>query len=291
MDIKKLQLFMDVSETENFTKSGDRMGYTQSGVSHMLKSLEAEFGFPLFIRSKQGVKLTENAQSIIPLVRALLSKYENLKQNISEINGLDVGQLTVATFSSISIHWLPRIIHRFQQTYPGISIKLLEGGTDDIVSWVEQDIADFGFMSEREIHSLEWIPLCEDPLMAVLPLDYPVPESGEFPMQNFENRDFIISAMGTDYDIHYALNSSKVTPNIRYTSTDDHAIISMISNHLGISILPKLVFRDLEDSVASYPLQPYYSRMLGIAIKSKETMSPAAGKFINITKETLPDLI
>lgn len=290
MDIKKLQLFMDVSETENFTKSGDRMGYTQSGVSHMLKSLETEIGFPLFIRSKQGVKLTPNAQTILPLVRSLLAKYENLEQNISEINGLDVGQLTIATFSSVSIHYLPRILHRFQKTYPGINIKLLEGGTDDIVSWVEEDIADFGFVSEREIHALDWIPLCEDPLMAVLPQDYPAPESGEFPMEDFRDEDFIISAMGTDYDIHYALSSSGVSPNIRYTSTDDHAIISMIANHLGISILPKLVFRDLENSVAAYPLKPYYFRMLGIALKSKENMSPAAAKFINLTKETLPEL-
>lgn len=280
---------MDVAETANFTKSGDRMGYTQSGVSHMLKSLETEIGFPLFIRSKQGVKLTAAAERILPVVRSLLAKYENLEQNICEINGLDVGQLTIATFSSISIHWLPRILHQFQKTYPGINIKLLEGGTDDIVSWIEEDIADFGFISEREIHALDWIPLYEDPLMAVLPLDYPAPPSGRFPITDFKDQDFIISAMGTDYDIHYALSSSGVTPNIRYTSTDDHAIISMIANHLGISILPRLVFRDLEDSVAAYPLQPHYFRMLGIALKSRETMSPAAAKFINLTKETLPE--
>ena len=36
MEIKKYMLFVDVAETGNFTRSGDRMGYTQSGVSHML---------------------------------------------------------------------------------------------------------------------------------------------------------------------------------------------------------------------------------------------------------------
>ena len=51
MDIKKCSLFADVAETENFTKSGERLGYTQSGVSHILKSLEDEVGFPLFIRN------------------------------------------------------------------------------------------------------------------------------------------------------------------------------------------------------------------------------------------------
>ena len=46
MDIKKLELFADVAEKRNFTRSGERMGYTQSGVSHILKSLETEIGFP-----------------------------------------------------------------------------------------------------------------------------------------------------------------------------------------------------------------------------------------------------
>ena len=40
MDIKKFRLFVDIAETKNFTRSGERMGYTQSGVSHILKSLE-----------------------------------------------------------------------------------------------------------------------------------------------------------------------------------------------------------------------------------------------------------
>lgn len=291
MDIKKFKLFADVAETENFTKTGERMGYTQSGVSHMLKSLEDEVGFPLFIRSKQGVRLTKNANTILPSVRGLLSMYENLEQSINEINGLEIGQLTIATFSSISIQWLPKIIYQFQEIYPEINIKLMEGGTDDIVSWIDSDIADFGFMSNRQIKTLDWISLYEDPLMAVLPKDYPVPEDLAFPIENFEKQNFIISAMGTDYDIHYALDTSSVQPNILFSSKDDHAIISMIANKLGISILPRLAFKNFEDQVSFYPLKPYYARTLGVAVKSKDTMSPAARKFLNLTREMLPSLL
>lgn len=54
MDIKKLELFADVAETLNFTRSGDRMGYTQSGLSHILKSLETEIGFPAVCPHQAG---------------------------------------------------------------------------------------------------------------------------------------------------------------------------------------------------------------------------------------------
>jgi DNA-binding transcriptional LysR family regulator len=290
MDIRKLQLFVDVAETENFTKTGERMGYTQSGISHLLKSLEDELGFSLFIRSKQGVKLTNDAKRLLPSVRSLLAMTEHLQQDIDEINGLETGQLTIATFSSISIHWLPKIIHIFQQTHPGISIKLMEGGTDDIVSWVESDLADFGFLSYRQTRNLDWIPLYEDPLVAVVPVDYPVPEDNVFPIENFENQNFIISAMGTDYDIHHALDSSGITPSICFTSKDDHAIISMVANKLGISILPELILRNFDSQVATYPLKPFYARTLGVAMKSKDSLSPAARKFLKVAMEMVSEL-
>ena len=287
MDIRKLILFEDVANTQNFTKSGDKLGYTQSGVSHMLKSLEDELGFILFTRTKQGVKLTDSGREILPAVRSLLAKYENFEQTVNEIQGIEKGSLTIATFSSISIHYLPMIIHEFKTKYPSINIELLEGGTDDIVSWVENDIADFGFLSHEHTNKLEWITLAEDPLLAVLPMDSDIPSNNTVDITTFQNKPFIISAMGTDYDVHNALTCSNVSPDVIFSSKDDHAIISMVSNNLGISILPGLVIRGFEDQVACYKLNPYYSRTLGIAMKSKEALSPAAKKFISLTQKTI----
>ncbi len=290
MDIKKFQLFVDIAETGNFTRSGERMGYTQSGVSHILKSLEMEMGFPLFTRNKQGVRLTKNAEMILPLVRSLLSRYEILEQTVNNLKGLETGRLVIATYSSIAVNWMPPIIHRFQEAYPGIDISLMEGGADDIVTWLNEDAADLGFVSHRNMESLEWISLCEDPLVAVLPKDYPTPASDLFPIKDFDGKCFIISAMGTDYDIHYALEASGVKPDMRFSATDDHTIIAMVANKLGVSILPQLMLRSYEDQVSSYLLEPYYFRDLGIAVKSKINMSPAAAKFLEITKQILPEL-
>ena len=169
------------------------MGYTQPGVSHILKGMEAEFGFPLFIRTKQGVIPTTNAETILPLVRQLLSINEQLEQTISSLNGLTTGRLTIASFASIARNWLPEIIHAFQQEYPGIDIALMEGGTDDIVQWVENNQADFGLLSKRNIGCLDWIPLYEDPLLAVLPEDY-----------DFENHKKLVPMQPGDVPVTYA---------------------------------------------------------------------------------------
>ena len=291
MEINKYALFADVAETKNFTKSGERMGYTQPGVSHVLKTLESELGFPLFLRTKKGIGLAPNAEALLPMVRQLLSINEQLDQTIADFNGLKTGHLTIASFASISRNWLPAIIHTFQEEYPGIEIELMEGGTDEIVGWVENHRADFGLISKRHTNSLEWISLYEDPLVAILPKSSKKRTEAAYPIKNMEEKPFIISAEGTDYDIHYAIKKSGIHPNACFSSKDDLAIVTMVANKLGLSILPKLVVSHSEDLVDVLPLEPYCSRELGIAMCSRKSLAPAAARFITILQNTLPAVI
>ena len=59
MELSQLRTFRVVAETLNFTRAAERLGLTQSAVSHQIKSLETELGEPLFIRAKRGVKLSQ----------------------------------------------------------------------------------------------------------------------------------------------------------------------------------------------------------------------------------------
>lgn len=287
MNIEQYRLFADVAETKNFTRSGERLGYSQSGVSHMLKGLEAELGFPLFVRARHGVSLTPNALLLLPLVRGVLAGTEKLEQTIHDVQGLETGRLTIGTYASISIHCLPPILHAFKEAHPGIDIFLKEGGADDILQWIDGSLADLGFLSLPRSRSMEWVPLGSDPLMAVLPHDYPVKSRGAFPIREFEGQPFIISAVGTDYDVHYALETCGIRPSLKYSSMDDRAIISMVIHHLGISILPRLVLTDLEAKITALPLEPYCYRELGIAMRSYASLPPAARKFADFARERI----
>ncbi|AWI04835.1 LysR family transcriptional regulator [Clostridium drakei] len=287
MDLKKYELFSDVADSGNFTISGNKLGYTQSGVSHIIKGLENEFGFSLFVRTRRGVSLTDNGKTILPLIRQLLANNSHLEQTINAINGLVTGSITIGTYSSIAINWLPKIIYEFQKDFSSININIREGGIDEIESWIENNTVDFGFCSKRNSQEFDWIPIKDDPLMAILPKDFPIPKNGIYEISDFQNQSFIIHGLGIDYDIHLALRKSKVTPCIHFSSTDDHTIISMVANHLGISILPNLIVKDWSDLITSLPLEPYTFRSLGIGVKSLKYLSPASKKFIEYAKNLL----
>lgn len=290
MEINKYALFADIADTLNFTKSGEHMGYTQSGVSHILKTMETELGFPLFLRTKQGLVLTHNAELLLPIIRKLLSVNEELDQTINAINGVETGHVTIGCFASISRNWLPHIIYNFRNKYPGIEVELLEGGTDDIVGWINEMQADFGLLSHRHVKNLEWIPLYNDPLMAILPKDFPLGGRTALPVTEFSKHPFIISAEGVDYDVHRALEDANITPDIPFSSKDDHVIVSMVASKLGLSILPNLVIRGIDRKIMAVPLEPFYSRELGIALRSKKSLSPAALRFVNEMQDGIGEL-
>ncbi len=286
MDHIKYRLLLDLAETKNFTRTAERMGYSQPGVSHIIRTMEKEMGFPLVIREKYGIMLTQAANLLLPKMQEVLKAEEKLEQTIYAIGGLEYGTVSIGTYSSIAIHLLPPVLRKFRERYPGIKIVLREGGADQILVWMDQGIIDFALMSRPQPCTMDFFPLGQDALVAVLPLDTEEEEddSGGYDIRKFDGREFIISAAGNDFDVHRALDSSGVKPKFNYSVLDDHSILSMVENHLGVSILSRLIVRGYEDRVRLLELRPLCQRLLGIAMKDYGTLSPAARNFVEFAQ-------
>ena len=145
--------------------------FDQSGASHMIKSVEEDFGFRIFLRGRDGVSLTPDGERVIPALREIVKWNESLGQTVSAINGLIRGQLRIGSFTSIDIHWLPKIIRRFQENYPNISIDITEGGISALESALEEGAVDLTFMSVQPGRSFDRILLRKAPFLAILTPD------------------------------------------------------------------------------------------------------------------------
>ena len=120
----KYEIFLKTAETGNITRTAERLHYTQAGVSHAIAALEKETGFALFLRSSNGVELTENGKRLLPAVQELVNQQRNLEQMIHEINGEVSGTLRVGIFSSVAIHRMPQIMREFQRRHPRVRFEL-----------------------------------------------------------------------------------------------------------------------------------------------------------------------
>lgn len=290
MEINKYRIFLEVARQNSLSKAAEALGYTQSGISHTLKRFEQETNLTLFDRNRTGAFLTASGQELYPYISALVQSQESLTQAIHSLHNLKKGSLNIGSYSSIARNWLPSIIQLFKKDFPSISIHFKEGGNEDMLEWLKNREVDLAFCSYGFEENLEWIPLKEDPLMAVLPKDYPI-TFDHFPIEEFNEKVFIISELGTDIDIHRTLANHQVTPDIQYSAIDDNTIVAMVSHHLGISILPNLILQGQQEQILALPLQPYTTRQLGIAVPSMEQASPAALEFISYTKEWLSHLL
>lgn len=124
MDSKKLEILMTAADLGSFTKTSEVVGYTQSGLTHMMDSLEKEIGFPLLQRNHNGIQLTEQGLQLMPAIREFLQANANLENQIRAITESKTEVIRIAAYSSIAMHWMPEILYRFRRLCPDVNVDL-----------------------------------------------------------------------------------------------------------------------------------------------------------------------
>ena len=286
MDTKKLEALVVSVELGSFTRAAAQLGYTQSGLTHMMNSLEKDIGFTVLVRGRSGVQLTPAGQRIFPLVQECLAGSAALEREISLINSHKEDSVRVAAYESIARHWLPEVIQQFRREHPDVTVDIQMGSVDEVYRWVLEDRVDMCFASRQDYNTLDWTPLRDDELLAILPPDYPDGDNA-FPIEFFNGQEFLMPSMGFDKDILRVLNEHGVAPLIRTTQVSDSAVISMVEHGLGVSVLSRLVLRGRQNSVRALPLLPQAFRKLGIAARPRKELRPIVRKFITQSRDMI----
>lgn len=281
METKKWEAMLTAVELGSFTRAAQRLGLTQSGLTHMMNSLEKEVGFPLLLRDRYGVRLTAAGESLLPAARELLQAGRRLDSAIAAQTSLKRENIRVAAYSSICMHWLPTIVQQFRWARPGVSVDIRMGSVEEIYRWLQEGTVDVSFASRQERWRVDWTPLWDDPLLAILPPDYPAEGLERFPVRGFEGKEFLMPSLGFDLDILGVFEAQGVRPDIRSnTAVEDAAILSMVEHGLGVSILSQLVLQGRRDNVLALPLEPGACRHIGAGVRSLAEASPAVRELI-----------
>ena len=279
MNLAKYEALAAAVEQGSLTLAAKQLEITQSAVSHAIDSLEKELGFPLLKRSRGGVHLTEEGEQLMPAVRSLLSSAEQLGQTAAAIRGLDTGLVRIGAFTSVAVHWLPSVLKEFQTDYPKVDFRLLNGDYHDVEEWLSDGSIDIGFVNVPCGLDCECIPLMEDRLLAILPLNSRFRSYPKFPLVECETEPFISLLKSSDHDARRALEAAGVTPNVRFYTKDDYAILAMVEQGLGMSIMPELLLKGRHDRLLKLPLIPEAKRTIGIAIAAGSKAGPATRRF------------
>ncbi|QCR32444.1 LysR family transcriptional regulator [Lysinibacillus sp. SGAir0095] len=279
--------FIKVIEKGNFTKAAEELGYTQSAISQMVNSLEKELSTTLILRSRNGITLTPDGEEFLPYIRNLSNSHLELLVKQKEMKGLQSGLIRIGTFSSVACHWLPKLIKDFKQLYPAVHFKIYQGEYTVISNWIREGFVDFGFVNPDAAKNLKTLPLREDEMLAVLPKDNPLTTKSQVTLKELSEEPFILLDEG---EINVALSifsENQFEPNIQFHVHDDYAIMSMIEQGLGISILPKLVLDRCPYGIVTKSISPTISRTISLSYKDKRVLPIASRYFIDFILESL----
>lgn len=291
MESKKLEALLMAVDLGSFTKAAEVLGYTQSGLTHMMNSLEKEVGFTLLERGRSGVRLTEEGERIAPAVREFLQANARLDSVIEQVASSRTEIIRVSAYASIAMHWLPGIIQRFREECPDVDVDIRMADHVDVpYELLAQGKMDAILVSPQDEGQYEWVHLADDPMFAVLPKDFDTQGMTAFPLAAFEARDFIMPSQGFDKDIMRIFNRIGVKPHILPTWVDDPTVISMVSHGLGVSMMTELTVRGHTDGVKLLPVEPASSRELGLAVRSLDAASDGLRHFIDCTKRVVAEM-
>lgn len=284
MDIKKYEALLLSVELGSFSKAADKLGITQSGLTHMMNSLEKEIGFQVLSRNFNGVQLTPKGEKLIEDIRVLAQSSQRLKNKIQYINESSKKTITIGSYTSISIAWVLPIIKEFNREFPDINVEIRGGTIDQNYAWVKEGLVDFAFASNQFENDTEWIHLNDDPLVAVLPHEY-AGGSDTFDIELFDKEKVIMPCFGFDKDIKRELDKYGIEPVFRPTAVDDEVILKMVEAGLGISILSSLVIKNKNYDFVAKQINPPISRDLGIVLKNRDNLRDFEKKFIEYAIE------
>ncbi|MDO5412227.1 MAG: LysR family transcriptional regulator [bacterium] len=272
MDAKKVQALLAAVDLGSLTSAASELGYTQSGLTHMMNSLETELGLTLLLRGKSGVRLSPAGQELLPELRSLADAADALDLAAEQLRQRNCSTLRLGAYSSIARHWVPQIMAEYRKVCPDTQVSLIMDGLVELYSAVRDDQLDCIMTSYDEslAQGFGWIPLWEDELVAVLPESFPL-EGDVMPVERFDESQFLMPSQGADTYILpiFAASPRKIGPHIITTNLDDESIVSMVEHGLGVSLLSRLVVKGMSYQVKIVPISPKYFRSLGIIVSEK----------------------
>lgn len=284
MNIRKYEAFVRAVELGSLSKAAEELGYTQSGISHMMQSLEEEVGFSLMVRTSSGIQPNSEGQLLLPVIRQLLSANETLEQYIAKIKGADTGRIRIAAYPSVATYWLPEIIRDFQKDYPHVEIQIIEMGSGAIEEIMENRQAELCIYAGGEGKGFEWVPLCRDRMLALVPPGHPLAAGTAVRLGDLAAEEFIMPMPDYDGEVRFILDKLERRPHILFSACSDYAIINMVTEGLGVSILSELLLRNYSHHAVALPMDPPQERTLGMGVPQVRTASPVTRNFMRYVR-------
>ncbi len=298
MDLRQLEAFIQVVNHSSFSKAAEAVYLSQPSISAYINSLEKELGTQLIYRSTKevfptaaGKILYEHAQNIVKLLENSVFEIKNLSENPG-------GEINIAASSVPSQHVLPEIMAAFKRKFPGVTYRITQSDSNDVIKSIKAYQCDFGVVG-----ALIDEPRCvfdffaSDKLIMITPYEKRFIGITSFDPDFLRRQEFIMREQGSGTRQTFTRFISDLgikieELNIVAQMNNTQGVIQAVSSGLGISVVSSFAADLYIREKLVHPIEPNnmnLNRAFYFTHKKDVLLSPIAEIFISFAKEYMRD--
>ncbi len=290
--MRHLQYFLEVAHWKSFTKAAQALYITQPTISKMIKNLEEELGVILFDRIGKRIELTDAGAVLLTQAQHIVKSFDDMTSHLDELMKVKRGRIRIGLPPMVGSNFFPRVIGKFREEYPGITLQLFEDGSKKVESEVGAGELDIGvILLPTNDELFESFSFVKQRLMLVVHPSHPLAESKEASLIDLKDDSFLL--FHEDFALHDRIIEEcerlGFIPDVVYKSSQWDFISEMVAANLGIALLPEAICRELDSKrLRTIPLtNPMIPWHLAMIWRKDSYLSFAAREWIAFTQNML----
>jgi DNA-binding transcriptional LysR family regulator len=284
MDLMLLRSLMAVAESGTITGAAERMNISQSALSRRLQQLETDLGAELLLRGRHGIELTELGRQTVERGRSIVTRYDELRLNISEHLELHRGMVRVGGGATVTSFLLPETIAELQSSHPGLHFYVKESGSREIAQDVAAGDLDLGVVTlPVPTRELDTSHLVVDDIVLVARADHELAR-GPVQVRRLEGQPFVSFEPGSAIRqiIDSALRAAGVQVDVVMELRSIPTILRMVATTGNLAFVSRLSLPG-EAAVRAVAVRGLrISRTLGLAKRRGIPLSVTAQLFADL---------
>ena len=145
MDIDRARTFLEIVHSGSFLKAADRLHVTQTTVSARIRTLEEEIGRQLFIRNRNGARLTPAGKEFERFAQSFVQIWERARHQLA----IPVGRTSVIAVGGELSLWNPLLLDWLvwmKDAEPEIAIHAHVGVPDQLQEQLRTGVLDIALL-------------------------------------------------------------------------------------------------------------------------------------------------
>jgi DNA-binding transcriptional LysR family regulator len=189
LEFRLLKYIVAVAETSNFTRAAERLFLAQPSLSKQIRDLEEEIKFPIFDRSRDGVRITPAGEMVLAYARETLRAREELVTMARAVHLREVPPLRLGFSSFVNANLLQSFRDKYESMFPSCQIHLAGGDPTHILQRINQrnlDCAILPMPIDNDVYQCQQIS--QSPLVVCLRNDDPLASQMQLDIQDIVHR-------------------------------------------------------------------------------------------------------